>query len=222
MVPAFTMTEINMNRFRVAMVAGLGLAILSSVAFAAGNWSTLPVVGQASFCASTVTGTGSLGGITGQGQGTTGSICAQTVPAGPPSITGLETVPADTNIAGLGAQPQTVRLSMASLNSLPYAYYLATSATIGTITTTANTGMTVIDYSGTITSVTVVLPPTPIDGQRYYLTSTRTISTLTINAASGDSLANGANPSVLTVSTTVPFGYAWVYQTANRTWYRFQ
>lgn len=83
------------------------LAAMAGVAWSAGNWSTLPVVGGSSFCASTVTGTGNLGGITGQGQGTIGSICAQTVPAGPPELTGAEMIPADTNLAG-GAPPQTV------------------------------------------------------------------------------------------------------------------
>lgn len=210
-----------MTRFRVAMVAGLGLAILSTVAYAAGNWSTLPLVGSAQFCASTVTGTGSLGGITGQGQGTTGSICGQTVPAGPTVITGLETIPADTNISS-SAPPQTVRLSMASLNALPYVYNLATSATVGTVTITANTGMTIMDYSGAITSATIVLPPNAIDGQEYRLTSAQTITALTINAAAGDLLANGAAPTALTVSNTAPYGYAWRYRLANKTWYRFQ
>lgn len=209
-----------MKRFRIAMVAGLGLAILSSVVWAAGNWSTLPIVGYPSFCASTVTGTGGLGGITGQGQGSTGSICGQTVLAGPPQVTGNEMVPADTNVTG-SAPPQTVRLSMASLNALPYVYNLAASATPGTVTVTANTGMTIMDYSGTITSATITLPPSAVDGQRYYLTSTRTITSLTVNAASGDTLANGASPTVLTVSTTAPFGYGWMYIAATKIWYRF-
>lgn len=91
---------------RLGMAAAF-LAVAGTLALAAGNWSTLPVVGGASFCASTVTGAGGLGGITGQGQASTGSICGQTVPAGPPALTGSETFPADTNLAG-SAPPQTV------------------------------------------------------------------------------------------------------------------
>lgn len=98
-----------MKRFRTLAAAGVAVAVASTLAIAAGNWSTLPIVGSASFCGSTVTGTGSLGGITGQGQGSTGSICGQTIPAGPPAITGNELVPADTNLTG-GAPPQTVTI----------------------------------------------------------------------------------------------------------------
>jgi hypothetical protein len=95
-----------LKRYRSAAI-GLGALVLtgSSLALAAGIWSTLPIIGGGSFCASTVTGTGALGGITGQGQGTIGSICGQTIPAGP-SATGLESIPADTGFAG-GASPQT-------------------------------------------------------------------------------------------------------------------
>jgi hypothetical protein len=80
-------------------------------------WSTLPIIGGASFCASTVTGTGSLGGITGQGQGSTGSICGQTVPAGPPALTGVEMIPADTQLTG-GAPPQSATVPSALLGAL--------------------------------------------------------------------------------------------------------
>jgi hypothetical protein len=96
-----------MSKRKYLLAAGLVAALGIPLAWAAGNWSTLPIVGGSSFCASTVTGTGGLGGITGQGQGSTGSICAQTIPAGPPFLTGNELVPADTLIGG-GASPQTV------------------------------------------------------------------------------------------------------------------
>lgn len=106
-----------MKRFRSLAVAGLAVITASSLAWAAGNWSTLPIVGANSFCGSTVTGTGSLGGITGQGQGSTGSICGQTIPAGPPAITGIELIPADTQLSN-GAPPQTVAIPSAMLGSL--------------------------------------------------------------------------------------------------------
>lgn len=102
------------KRSRVVLAAGL-LAIGVASVSANGLWPTLPIIGQGSFCASTQSGTGNLGGITGQGQGTLGSICAQTVPAGNTGLTGQETVPVD--IYGLnptasqsGAPVQTQRV----------------------------------------------------------------------------------------------------------------
>lgn len=101
-----------LKRYRSAAAGLCALLVTSSVLYAAGNWSTLPGVGQPSFCVSTVTGASNFGGVTGQGQATNGSICAQTVPAGPPAITGNETMPADTNAAG---SPATVTLTTGML-----------------------------------------------------------------------------------------------------------
>lgn len=97
----------KMNLPRSAVAAFLAV-LLSTGAYAAGNWSTLPQVGQPSFCGSTVSGTGSLAGVTGQGQGTIGSICGQTIPAGPTALTGNELVPADTPVVGGPIQTATI------------------------------------------------------------------------------------------------------------------
>src|SRR5260221_13478970 len=96
-------------KFRSLLAAGGALAASVLIAYAGGNWSTLPIVGNGSFCGSTVTGTGGLTGITGQGQGTQGSICGQTVPAGPTLITRSELIPADTTLAG-GAWAPTLTI----------------------------------------------------------------------------------------------------------------
>ena len=88
----------NKTMKRTAIALGLlaGAAILSSSnAFAGGSFQTLPGIGYPAYCASTVSGTGSLSGITGTGQGTTGSICGQTVPAGPATFLGSEVAPFD-------------------------------------------------------------------------------------------------------------------------------
>ena len=105
-----------MRRYRGAAIGLCALLVTGSLAWAAGNWSTLPVVGSAAFCGSTVTGATSFGGATGQGQGTGGSLCAQTIPAGPPFLTGTETVPADTHINGT-ASPQTVNIPVTALGN---------------------------------------------------------------------------------------------------------
>jgi hypothetical protein len=98
--------------------------LLAGAAIAAGNWSTLPIVGQPSFCGSTVSGVqlpanqGPFGVSPGQTQGSGQGICGQTIPAGPPALTGVETVPADTGLAG-SAPPQTVAVPVSLLGNSP-------------------------------------------------------------------------------------------------------
>ena len=98
-----------------ALVASVGLV------YGAGNYETLPIVGQPAQCVSTVSGAGGFnpqgnvggGGATGQGQAASGSLCAQTLPAGPPLLTGSEIIPADT-----GQQiPATVTIPVALLGN---------------------------------------------------------------------------------------------------------
>lgn len=105
------------TRYRKAAALGLAGILALSIPIAswgAGLWPTLPGVGEASFCASYNANTPSVGGITGQqGVGT----CVQTVPAGPPAQTGVEQIPADTQLTG-GAPPQTVTIASALLGSV--------------------------------------------------------------------------------------------------------
>lgn len=85
----------------------LGLAALVAVvgiAGAAGQFRGYPIVGGASYC----------GGFS---TGPTGQVCTVTVPAGPPATTGMELVPADTELPS-GQQPQTVTLPSALVGSL--------------------------------------------------------------------------------------------------------
>ncbi len=105
----------KLNRKLAGAIVAVALAI-PAIAWSGGYWSNLPIVGSPSFCGSYVTGTGGLTGITGQGQGSTGVICGQTIPAGPPALTGLELIPADTGLAG-GAPPQTVDIPVSLLGS---------------------------------------------------------------------------------------------------------
>ncbi len=141
-----------MKLSRKGMLAAGILAVISTAVIAAGNWSTLPIVGQPSFCVSTVTGAGApFSGITGQGQGTTGAICAQTVPAGPPSLTGNELVPADTG----SQQPATVTIPsslLANFSGTPRNYLdngaiAVTQRGTGITTCAANAGQTLTTYS---------------------------------------------------------------------------
>lgn len=114
-----------LKRYRKAAALGLAGILVASVpiiAWAAGNWSTLPQGGATSFCASTSSGVvlpagqGPYAVVPGSTQGTGQGICAQTVPAGP-ALTGNETVPADTNS---GAQPYTITIPAAQLAGLTW------------------------------------------------------------------------------------------------------
>src|ERR1035438_2144363 len=92
-----------------ALVAAVGIAA------AAGNFPYWPLVGGGTQCS-------------GYSTGTTGQVCINTVPAGPAIVTGNETIPADTNLP-TGQQPQTVLLSLAAINALPYSLVVPANAT---------------------------------------------------------------------------------------------
>lgn len=221
------------KRYRSAAIAVSALIAISTAAYAAGNYSTYPIVGGAAFCVSTVSGAGGFvtnGNTnnvnpTGQGQATSGSLCAQTVPAGPPIVTGTELIPADT-IIGSGANPQTVVLTLASLNALPLTY-----STIGitaqTITPASTSGGVFVHSTavgGTITALTVNLPAAPIDGQQFALSADATVTTLTVqtNSLPNVSTTIKNTPTVLTPSTTGAFGYRFFYNAAGNVWSRLQ
>lgn len=109
------------KRYRKAAALGLAGILCFGVPvalYAAGNWSTLPIVGQGSFACSNVSGVvlpsgqGSFGVVPGSTQGTGSGIVGQNCPPGPPGLTGEELIPADTGLAG-GAPPQTVTIPSA-------------------------------------------------------------------------------------------------------------
>lgn len=196
-----------MTKRKIA-AALVGLALVATPALAA-MFPGLPIVGGAAFCASNV-----VAGVPG-----TSSICEVNVPAGPTIVTGLETIPADTNAAG-GVQPQTVRLTLGSLNALPLTYATLTPATATNTLTAANTdGGVIIVGSAALSPTTINLPASPIDGQQFKISSTQTIASLTV-AATGKTISN--NPTALTVSTTAAYGYEFRYRASNTTWYRLQ
>ena len=211
-----------LKRYRSAAVGLAALMLSSAALWAAGNWSTLPIVGGAAFCASTVTGTGGLGGITGQGQGTTGSICGQTVPIGPTIVTGTELIPADTNLTG-GAPPQTVVLSLGSLNAFPLSVTTVLTNNTNNLSATNIMGGYILHAASAsaISTVNLSLPPNPIDGQQFALSSDQTVTTLAVVPSitpTGTTITN--RPTVITNSTTVAYGYRFVYNAAANNWYR--
>ena len=220
-----------LKRLKGAAVGCAALAIASTALYAAGNWSTLPVVGSASFCASTVSGvTTAGGGITGQGQGTGQSVCAQTVPAGPTIVTGNEVIPADANnpanITGVqgGTSPTTFLISMASLNALPYAlpaFGNSTATNVFTVSPLVG-GVFLSATTGLLSNTTMQMPANPIDGQQLRLSSAGNISTLNISPNTGQTIGVDAKVTAITVTLTGSYGYTFWWQAATSTWHRWQ
>ncbi len=130
-----------MKHSRLAVAAILAVGGITTVAFAAGTWSNLPIVGSAAFCTQNVGSSSSVGGVTGQGAGST--VCGgSNTPAGPSFLTGNELVPADTGLQ----TPSTVTIPVTALGNYggtPRNYLdnaaLNITATNGTSTVTGAT-----------------------------------------------------------------------------------
>lgn len=72
----------------------------------------------------------------------------------------------------------------------------------------------VLEPVAALGSITLTLPGSPTDGQVIRVASRYTISTLTVSAGSGRSIAGAPT----TVGPTAPFGL--VYRAATATWFR--
>jgi hypothetical protein len=124
-----------MNKLRLLALAAVGVAALAapSILYAAGSFSTLPIVGAPATCVSVIGQGPAQGGATGTGAGsvgTNGTICGSTMPAGPQTLTGSELIPADTGLAG-GAAPQTVTIPSSFLGAGPGAGLAMVNRIIG-------------------------------------------------------------------------------------------
>jgi hypothetical protein len=74
----------------------------------------------------------------------------------------------------------------------------------------------ILNHSGTIATYTVTLPDNPIDGQTLHLYSRSIVTTLTLAAGSGESIATGS-----AITTIAAAGHAlWIYQESDTSWYR--
>lgn len=90
-----------MKKRTTLLLAFGGLALAGIAALAQGGiFQGYPIVGRASYCAST-----------------NNNVCTSTIPAGPTAITGNEVVPADTQL-GSGQNPQTVGIPTSVLAAI--------------------------------------------------------------------------------------------------------
>lgn len=186
------------------MLAIFGLFVVAAANAQLGTFApNMPNIGGPSYCSSTVN-----------------AVCVNTVPAGP-AVTGLETIPADTN-AAQGVNPQSGRFSLPSLGGGTLDYSVPTSGT--TVTALNTTRQIIVEPAGTIAALTVVFPAatTLVNGQRLGLCGTQIVTTLTMTAGSGTTISNGATAMLVPVATGAASCVEWIYRTANTTWYRVQ
>lgn len=188
------------------LLTTLFLTSIAGVAVA-GMWNqTYPIVGGASYCASTVN-----------------NRCQQTIAAGPSELTGNEVVPADTNLSG-GQQPQTVVIPVGRLGAGPTTYN--TPLTGASITITNTTRRLIVTPAGTIAELTVVFPAastlTAADGQLFGLCTTQIVTALTVTSGSGTTVSNPPTALLVPVATGAGSCVEWIYRLSNTTWYRVQ
>lgn len=184
----------------VAVLASAGIAALAAGAF--GQW---PLLSGASYCGST---------------GNDG-VCVSTIPAGPTALTGLETIPMDTN-AAQGIQPQTILAQPRSLGAGPYQYNAPLTG--ASLTLTAQQRRLIVEPAGTIAALTVVFPAAAglVDNQLMGLCTTQIVTTLTLTAGSGTTILNGPTALLVPVATGAASCVEWVYRSTNTSWYRVQ
>lgn len=203
-----------MTKLRLALGAFAAI-VVGAVAVAQGIGGTgafqgWPIVGQSSYCMTTTNG-----------------VCTVTVPAGPNSLTGQETIPANT---GLGNRaPANVLLSPANLHANPITFVTVTvSGNPSNISASNLDGGVVYNYAtaAAITAANISLPSSPVHGQQYVISANRNITTLTVGPATGDTIAENTRPTVLTANTTGgPQGYRFVCNKPSGsacTWLRLQ
>jgi hypothetical protein len=89
-----------------------------------------------------------------------------------------------------------------------------TPTTGATLTATSGQGGYEIDPAGTLATLNVVLPPSPVDGQVFSLWTSKALTALAVTAPGGASVNGGA------LLLTANGGAAWRYRSANTTWYR--
>lgn len=128
------------------------------------------------------------------------------------NLTGLETVPADTNIVQ-GQAPQSIEIPVTALGAGLISYQ--SPLTGATITTAAGTSKLVLTPAATIAAQTVVLPPAAgnVDGATFEVGSSQVITALTFTAGAGNTLIS--SPTTIAANGSVKF----VWRASNASWY---
>jgi hypothetical protein len=215
---------------RTAFAAAILAAIAAPVAYGAGMFSTLPGIGGASYCASTVTGVtlpaaqGPFGVSPGSTQGTGVGICGQTVPAGPAVFAGTEVVPFDVQAPGTSATAGGAQTALVNVNQLGQGPVVDNNVAGATQTIPNGTQWFVLD-TNTPATVTVTLPAVAVEGQEVHVVCGIAIAT-TLTISPNTSQTIKAGPAAGACAAGAVFGFRFV-AAANgalvaNTWLRIQ
>lgn len=97
--------------------------------------------------------------------------------------------------------------TLADLGGMPGNNYIYSAPSTGaTITLSEGDRVLIINPAATIATLTVVLPPNPVDGDVLELSSSKTITAITVNGTTQMLAANG--------------GMSWRYRSSGTTWFR--
>ena len=159
------------------LLLALAVVALPSLAMAQTFAPDMPIIGGPSYCFTTVNG-----------------VCTRTIPAGP-AMTGIETVPADTNIGSSGVQSGKIPIVELGAGKT----VVSTNLTGETVTVDAATRQLILTPAGTIAALTVNLPAATgvITGQRIGICSTQIVTTLTMGAGTGNTFSTTAPTATL-------------------------
>lgn len=78
----------------------------------------------------------------------------------------------------------------------------------------AGTTVLIMNPAGTLLTGTITMPASPSDGMTITFSSTQAITTLTVNANTGQSIVSAIT------TITANSGAVYLYRLANTTWYR--
>jgi hypothetical protein len=218
-----------MNVRRTALAAALIAALGIPLAWGAGLFSTLPGIGGASYCASTVTGVtlpasqGPFGVSPGSTQGTGIGICAQTVPAGPPTFTGNETMPADLQVPGSSSTAGGANTALVNINQLGQGPVVDNNVAGAAQTIPNGTQWFVLD-TNTPATVAITLPAVAVEGQIVHVVCGIAIATaLTVVNNTGQTV-KGASPGTCTAGQSFTYRFVAAANGAlvANTWLRIQ
>jgi len=88
---------------------------------------------------------------------------------------------------------------------IPFDFYGGATLVTGS-TITMQTGILVLNPTGTLATLTVNLPLNPVDGADASITSTQVLTSLTVNANTGDVIVNGVLGAVGNITPTAQTG----------------
>jgi hypothetical protein len=88
---------------------------------------------------------------------------------------------------------------------VPFDFYAGATLVTGS-TITMQTGVLVLNATGTLAAITVNLPLNPVDGADASITSTQVITALTVNANTGDVIVNGVLGGITSLTPTANTG----------------